>query len=136
MPYFDPVVEYLRPWKLSSLACGIVLLVLGTLYTGLPDWDVPISLIMAVPAYFTAPCSLRMVLERRWAHFPVALFCTWFTVDGTYAIYWFLRAPAVLEALRHSNAAASMALYGMCSLVWYPKASLREIVRSAVKSPA
>ena len=76
MAYFDPVAEYLRPWKLSSLAGGIVLLVLGAWYAELPDWDVPISLIMAVPAYFTAPCSLRVFLERRWVHFPVALFWT------------------------------------------------------------
>ena len=121
--------EYLRPWKLFSLAFGIAFLIAGALWSGLPDWDIAISLIMALPAYLTAPCSMRVLLERRWGKAHIALFWTWFSVDGTYAIYWFLRDPAVLDALRHANAAASMALYGMCGLIWYPKASLREMIR-------
>jgi hypothetical protein len=39
--------EYLRPWKLASLACGIGLLIAGSYYMPAPDWDIPISLIMA-----------------------------------------------------------------------------------------
>ena len=59
MPYFYPLTEYVRPWKLFSLLCGIALLIIGARYSGLPDWDVPVSLIMAVFAYFTAPCSMQ-----------------------------------------------------------------------------
>ena|SRR5688572_11584642 len=126
--------EYARPWKLATLAFGLAFLLAGALWSGLPDWDMSISLIMALPAYLTAPCSLRVLLERRWRQAHIALFWTWFSVDGTYTIYWFLRDPAVLEALRHANAAASMALYGMCALLWYSKASLQEMGRFVVKS--
>ena len=38
--------EYLRPWKLATLAFGIALLIAGSFYYEAPDWDIPISLIM------------------------------------------------------------------------------------------
>jgi hypothetical protein len=133
--YLYDRAEYLRPWKLVSLAAGIAFLVTGALWSGLPDWDVPISLIMALPAYLTAPCTLRVFLERRWIQLPLALLWTWLTVDGTYTIYWYFVDPEAL-VLRAANAGVSLALYGMCGLVWYPKASLREIKKIVVKSAA
>lgn len=129
--YFNHLAEYVRPWKLLSLLCGIVILLLGARYSGLPDWDVSVSLIMAVPAYFTAPCSLRVVLERKWKQFPQALFWAWFTIDGTYAIYWYLVDPAALM-FRPANALASSALYVACGLVWLHRGSLRELVANVV----
>lgn len=130
-PYLNPPAEYVRPWKLLSLLGGIVILLLGARYSGLPDWDVSVSLIMAVPAYFTAPCSLRVVLERRWKQFPLALFWTWLTIDGTYAIYWYLVDPAAL-IFRPANALASSALYAACGLVWLHRGSLRELVANVI----
>jgi hypothetical protein len=133
MAYFDPVAEYLRPWKLSSLACGIGLLLLGARYAGVSDWDVPISFIMAVPAYFTAPCSLRVVLERRWSHLPIAVLWTWFTVDGTYTLYWSLVDPAALM-FRPANAMASLALYASCALVWMHRGTLRQLIDHVIST--
>lgn len=130
MSYFDPATEYVRPWKLFSLLCGIVLLLIGARYSGLPDWDVTVSLVMAVPAYFTAPCSLRVVLERRWKQLPLALFWTWFTVDGTYVAYWYLVDPAALM-YRPANALASSALYAACGLVWLHRGSMMSVVSNA-----
>jgi hypothetical protein len=130
MSYFDPVTEYARPWKLFSLFCGVVLLLIGAKYSGLPDWDVPVSLIMAAPAYFTAPCTLRVLLKRRWKHLPQATFWTWLTVDGTYTLYWSLVDPSAL-VLRSANAGVSLALYGACGLVWLHRGTLRELIMSA-----
>ena len=127
MSYFYPAPEYLRPWKLFCLSCGIILLMIGARYSGLPDWDVPISITMAVVTYFTAPCSLRVLLERHWKQFPHALFWTWFSVDGTYTVYWFFVDPVAL-ILRPANAMASLALYGMCGLVWLYRGTLRQLV--------
>jgi hypothetical protein len=120
--------EYLRPWKLATLAIGISLLVFGSFYYPAPDWDIPISFIMALFAYLTAPWSLRIFLERRWWLVPVALFATWFTVDGCYWIYWHFRNPAGLEAMRSANFLASLALYGCCGVGWLYRGSLRELV--------
>lgn len=131
MPYFYPTSEYVRPWKLLSLFIGIIFLLIGAWFSGLPDWDVPISFIMAIVTYFTAPCSLRVFLERRWKQFPQALFWMWLSVDGTYTIYWHFVDPAAL-IFRPANAAASLALYGMCALVWLHRGTLRQLVEHTV----
>lgn len=131
--YLYERVEYVRPWKLASLALGIAFLLVGALWSGLPDWDICVSIIMAVPAYLTAAPSMRVFVERKWRLLPVALFWTWFTADGTYSIYWYLRNPEVLADLRYANAGVSLALYGLCGLVWYSKSSLREMTRHALK---
>lgn len=119
MSYLYPAAEYLKPWRLVTLALGMAFLIAGALWSGLPDWDIPVSFLMALPAYLTAAPSLRVVLEHRWALLPTAAFWTWFTVDGTYIIYWGFHDPEALDALRSANFAASMALYIACGLVWY-----------------
>ena len=131
MPYFYPATEYARPWKLFSMFCGIMFLLIGARYSGLPDWDAPLSFIMAGFTYFTAPCSLRVLLERRWKQFLQALFWTWLSVDGTYTIYWHFVDPAAL-VLRPANAMPSLALYGMCGLVWLNRGTVRQLVQYAV----
>jgi hypothetical protein len=93
-----------------------------------PDWDIPISFIMASLAYLTAPWSLRVVLRRRWNQLPAALFTTWFTVDGCYALYWHFMDPRVLALMRAYNFPASLALYGLCGVLWLYRGSLRELV--------
>jgi hypothetical protein len=126
--------EYLRPWKLITLAIGIALLIAGAFYYQAPDWDIPISFIMAILAYLTAPWSLRVLLERRWQHLPGALFATWFTVDGCYWLYWHYMNPAALEAMREANFFASLALYGVCGVVWLYRGSLRGLFKTIKRS--
>lgn len=125
--------EYCRPWKLATLAVGISLLILGSFHYQAPDWDIPISFIMAILAYLTAPWSLRVILERKWRLWPAMLFATWFTVDGCYAIYWSFKNPAALEMMREANFAASLSLYGMCGVVWLYRGSLSQLF-SEIKS--
>ena len=123
--------EYRRPWKLVTLAIGIALLILGAFHYHAPDWDVPISFIMAIFAYLTAPWSLRVIIERRWRHWPVMLFLTWFTVDGCYALYWHFVNPLALALMREVNFLASLCLYGMCGLLWLYEGSLSELLAEA-----
>ena len=119
--------EYIRPWKLSALALGIGFLILGSFYYEAPDWDIPISLIMAILAYLTAPWSLRVIVERRWRLWPAMLFATWFAVDGSYWIYWHFKNPVALELMREANFPASLSLYGLCGVVWLYRGSLRQL---------
>jgi len=121
------MLEFLRPWKLATLAFGIALLIVGSFYYQAPDWDIPISFIMAFFAYSTAPWSLRVILERQWRLWPAMLFATWFTVDGCYALYWYFKNPLALELMREVNFPASLALYGICGLLWLYRGSLKEI---------
>lgn len=142
MIFFYEAREYLRPWKLAALAAGIGLLIAGSVYMPAPDWDIPISFIMAAFAYLTAPWSLRTLLERRWRHWPAMLFITWLSVDGCYALYWHFKNPAVLDLMRSANFPASLGLYGLCGAVWLYRGSLREMweelrqqLRNGVRSP-
>jgi hypothetical protein len=130
------MTEYLRPWKLATLAIGVALLIAGSYYEEAPDWDIPISLIMAFFAYLTAPWSLRVIVERRWRWWPAMLFATWFTVDGCYWIYWSIKNPVALDFMRSANWPASLCLYAMCGLVWYYRGSLRELLRAVSLSAA
>ncbi len=123
--------EYARPWKLATLAVGIALLLLGADYFKAADWDAPISFIMAILAYLTAPWSLRVMLERRWKAWPVMLFATWFTIDGCYWLYWRAVNPAALVTMRHANFFASLALYGICGVIWLYRGSLGELLSEA-----
>ncbi len=122
------LTEYCRPWKLATLAAGIALLILGSFYYEAPDWDIPISFIMAIFSYLTAPWSLRVILERKWRLWPAMLFATWFTVDGCYAIYWYFKNPVALEMMRDVNFPASLSLYGMCGIVWLYRGSLKQLL--------
>ena len=130
MTYFYPLAEYLRPWKLAALAVGIGLLLLGAVFTPAPDWDAGVSFLMAACTYATAPCTLRTLLERRWRQLPLALLCTWIAVDGCYALYWHFRDPQALALMRSANAPASLALYGMCGLVWLHRGDLASLFRA------
>lgn len=122
------LTEYYRPWKLATLAAGIALLILGSFYYEAPDWDIPISFIMAIFSYLTAPWSLRVILERKWRLWPAMLFATWFTVDGCYVIYWYFKNPVALELMRDVNFPASLSLYGMCGIVWLYQGSLKQLL--------
>src|SRR5579859_137937 len=95
-----PIREYARPWKLFSFAVGLSLLIAGAFYVSAPDWDVPISVIMASLTYLTAPWALRVFLTRRWRLWPLALLATWFSVDGCYWIYWSYNDPLALAEMR------------------------------------
>jgi hypothetical protein len=121
------LAEYTRPWKLITLALGITLLIFGSFYYQAPDWDIPISLIMAILAYLTAPWSMRVIVERRWRLWPAMLFATWFTVDGCYWLYWHFKNPLALELMREANFSASLALYGICGILWLYLGSLRQL---------
>lgn len=134
MSYFYPAREYLRPWKLFSLGVGIALLIAGAFYTPAPDWDVAVSLIMAGCTYFTAPCTLRVLLGRHWRLFPIAALATWLSVDGFYALYWHFRDPVALAAMRSANAPASLALYGICGVIWLFRGSLRELAGETMRA--
>jgi hypothetical protein len=49
------LTEFLRVWKLATLALGIAMLIAGSFQEKAPDCDSPISFVMAVRAYLTEP---------------------------------------------------------------------------------
>ena len=68
--------EICRPWKLSTFAVGLALLIVGSFYYRAPDWDIPVSIIMATFTYLTAGWSMRVIIFRQWRQWPLMLFFT------------------------------------------------------------
>ncbi|QBY06135.1 hypothetical protein E2K93_05130 [Thalassotalea sp. HSM 43] len=124
------LLDYARPWKLVSLLIGVILLIVGSYYYEAPDWDIPISLIMAFVAYLTAPWSMRVLIKRQWSKFPLMLFFMWFGVDGCYSIYWYFVDPIALEIMRDVNFLASLVLYCTCGLIWFYDGNLTDIYKA------
>ena len=120
------MLEFIRPWKLVTFAIGLGLLIVGSFYYRAPDWDIPISIIMATITYFAAPWSIRVILKRQWKLFPAMLFITWFAVDGCYWIYWSYQNPEAL-VMRDVNFPASLSLYAICGMLWLYQGSLKDL---------
>lgn len=123
--------ELLRPWKLITLAIGLGLLIVGSFVFEAPDWDIPVSILMALVAYVSAPWCMRVMLERRWRQWPAMLSLTWFGVDGCYAAYWSVVNPVALNLMRQANAPASLSLFWAVGLFWMFRGSLREFAQQA-----
>jgi len=122
--------EYTRPWKLLSLIAGLAFLIFDSIYSKIMDWDIPISVIMGIVTYITAPWSLRVIVERRWKCFPIMLFAVWFSIDGCYCLYWYYTDPFVLKMMRsYINFFTCLFLYVTCALIWYYQGSLQELVK-------
>jgi hypothetical protein len=119
--------EYLRPWKLATLAIGLALLLVGADYYHVPDWDYTISFIMAILTYLTAPWTVRVFMARRWRVMPLGLFFYYFTVDGCYWLYWNAVNPAALE-MREANFYASSCLYFLCGFIWLHDSPLKQLL--------
>lgn len=122
------LLDYLRPWKLTTLAIGLGLLLVGADYEGAPDWDYPISFIMALLTYLTAAWSVRAIRSRRWHWLPLAAFFYYFTVDGCYWLYWQAVKPEAL-VMREANFLASSCLYWLCGFIWLHDGPLRTLLR-------
>jgi hypothetical protein len=131
--------EFLRPWKLFSLAIGLAWLLYGALNYNISDWDVGISLIMALLSYITAPWTCRVLLGLAQGRFSIVNICGalsfyWFTVDGVYVIYHTLMGN---ETYRWENFLASSCLYALCGMIWLYNGSLADgyrDIRAAVIS--
>lgn len=123
------VTEYLRPWKLASFAVGLGLLLVGADYYDAPDWDYTISFIMATLTYLTAPWSVQVFKDKRWRWAPLALFCYYFAVDGSYWLYWRQVRTEALEMMREANFYASTCLYWLCGFIWLHRGPLRNLLR-------
>lgn len=119
----------LYPWKLVTLLIGIVLLVIGAFYYNAPDWDIGISIIMALCTYVTAPWTIRCIMNRK--NLLAALAAAWFSIDGCYWIYWSVMNPDALT-MRDANAACSTFLYFMMGMFWLYNGSLRSLIEGTL----
>jgi hypothetical protein len=118
--------DYLRPWKLATLAIGLGLLLFGAYYYRAPDWYYTISFVMAILTYLTAPWSARVFMNRNWKLMPLGLLFYYVTVDGCYWLYWHTVKPEAL-GMREANFYASSCLYWLCGFIWLHNGSMKEL---------
>lgn len=120
------VREFIRPWKLSTLATGLALLIVGSYVQPAPDWDVGVSIIMALMTYFTAPTSIRLIVSKYPMAALLGALLAWLSIDGFYWAYWSFFDPTAL-VMRGANAKASTPLYFFMGMVWLYRGSLADM---------
>jgi hypothetical protein len=122
--------ELIRPWKLISLIGGIISLILGSYIVKLPDWDIGLSIMMALLAYTFSSWSLALLLSSFYLNrnkiisIIFFLFFCWLTVDGSYVIYNEIKGSMYF---RLPNALASSLLYFICAGIWTPRDDFKSI---------
>lgn len=107
--------NYFDRCKLYSLGIGTIALVLGSKILPAPDWDIPVSVIMAVVAYLLAPIVIEQ--KANIAGICVIAVCTYFAVDGSYSLYWYWQNPEVLESMRDAQWRLSLILFTVL-VIW------------------
>lgn len=115
-PFFSR--ELIGFWRLVSLCVGLVILVLGSVFLPSEDWDLGICFAMGLPVYVLAPWVFRQVYYFRWKWLVSAAFAMWFSIDGTYSLYWHLRGFEHLEQFRSANFAYCTPIFWMAGFVW------------------
>ena len=120
--------------KLGSFAIGLGLLLYGALFLDYLDWDVGVSLVMALTTLATAEWSASVLWQRRWRWLPLAALWTWLSVDGVYWAYWSFVRPAAM--IREGQWLASLCLYALCGVIWYRLVPLAaEVLSSCSNGP-
>lgn len=129
--------DYLRPWKLFSLACGISILLIGSVVEKAMDWDFCISFIMAISTYIFAPITARTLFyahfRKHWQCWLLAIFGLWLSVDGVYWAYWSIQNPQAVALMRSANFPASLCLYLLCGFIWLYDGSLKQLWQMMLK---
>lgn len=105
----------LLTWKNITFAIGLSWLVWGALVLDYPDWDIPLSILMAGSTYLSADRFIKALKKPT----PMLLFwclAAWWTIDGSYWLYWSLVNSSV--AIREGQWPMSACLYLLCGMVW------------------
>lgn len=77
-------------WKNISFVIGLAWLIYGAIFFEYPDWDVPLSFLMALSTYLTADRFILAVKARNYLRTALLSVGVWWAVDGSYWLYWSL----------------------------------------------
>jgi hypothetical protein len=108
----------LTPWKMATAAISCAALVLAAPFTGDPDWDAGVALLMSVLTFATAPWAIAELWRRRsWSRMFVAL-CTWqLSASWVFDGYWYARRGFYPDNWLGNLVASSM-LYLAAGVLW------------------
>ena len=103
-------------WKNITFVLGLSSLIIGATYLDFPDWDIPVSLLMAGFTYLTADHFIRAIKTKSYTKVALWSVGAWWSIDGVYWLYWSLVDKTVM--IREGQWLASLCLYLLCGMVW------------------
>lgn len=103
------------PWRTTTFAIGLAALIYGALTLDISDWDVGVSVVMAFLTFLTAEQFVDTFARRDWPAVPLAIFWSWFSVDGSYVVY---HVTVGNQMLRAAQWPTSLCLYLLCGFIW------------------
>lgn len=113
----EQTVSHLIPiWKNTTFLIGLSWLLYGAAYFDYPDWDIPISFLMAFSTYLTADRFIRSIKKKDYPQIVLWSIGAWWSIDGVYWLYWSLTDKTVM--IREGQWAMSLCLYLLCGFVW------------------
>ena len=103
-------------WKNVTFFIGLSWLVYGAISFDYPDWDIPLSFLMAGSTYLTADKLIRAIKTKNPHKTALYSLGAWWAVDGSYWLYWELTDSSVM--LREGQWGMSLCLFLLCGFVW------------------
>lgn len=103
-------------WKNATFLIGLGWLIYGAVYFGYADWDIPVSLLMAMSTYLTADRFIRAIKQKSYPWVALWSVGAWWSIDGSYWLYWYLVDSSAL--IREGQWGMSLCLYLLCGMVW------------------
>jgi hypothetical protein len=132
-PTRDDLSELRRPWKLATFAIALAVLFWGAFAFRLSDWDLGISLSMALPTYALSPWAVRLVVRavrarpRGWPlHVLLGVAVAYVVAD---LLYWGYNRALGHGMVRFENFIVSFPLFVLAGIVWSYYGSLRDLAR-------
>lgn len=129
--------EYIRVWKLLFLLFVILFLSVASYLVNLPDWDIGISIIMALLSYFLSPISISYCLQlnnfktiKKILIILIVFGFWWCTVDWIYVAYNEYNNNMYF---RWANMFASTVLYILNGLLLSYKGNLENLLEDIKK---
>lgn len=108
--------------KQLTFLLGLAWLIYGALFFEYPDWDIGVSLVMAVSTYLCAAWCWQAI--RKPSKWPFVALLAWWCVDGSYWAYWSLVNPSVM--IREGQWAMSLCLFLLCGFIWIAAPTLAQ----------
>lgn len=103
-------------WKNTTFLIGLAWLIYGAMYFRYPDWDIPVSLLMAGFTYWSADKFVLAIRKKDPMRVLLWSTAAWWSIDGVYWIYWTIVDSSA--AMRAGQWPMSACLYLLCGMTW------------------
>lgn len=110
--------------KNTTFGVGLAWLIYGAVDYDIRDWDIGVSLLMALCTYISADKCVQAMRELRFGEWLTHSFTAWFSVSGSYTAYWLIAGHP--ENMVEYQWIPSLMFYLICGVCWTSLPLLRE----------